>query len=80
MELPESDTVLDAEVVAVVVGVAVVAVVDTVLVPVFEADDDTVDSIVLVPLELTVDETVLDSVDETVVVTVVETLVKSHAL
>jgi len=59
--------VLDAEVVAVVVGVAVVAVVDTVLVPVFEADDDTVDSTVLVTLELTDDETVL--------VTVVETLV-----
>ena len=67
VELPESDTVLDAEVVAVVVGVAVVAVVDTVLVPVFDTDDEPVDSTVLVTLELIVDETVLVTVLDMVV-------------
>ena len=67
VELPDSDAVLDTDDVPVVVGVAVVAVLDTV--------ELTEDVTVLVTVVPNVEDTVDETDDETVLVTVVDTLV-----
>ena len=59
----------------VVVGVAVVAVLDTVELTDFDTEDDADDVTVLVTVVLNVEDTVDETDDETVLVTVVDTLV-----
>ena len=75
VELPVNDAVLDTDDVTVVVGDAVVAVLDTVELNDIDTDDDAEDVNVLVIVVLKVEDTVDDTDDETVLVTVVDTLV-----